>query len=151
MDTFVQPALLFNFDRKHCEHMAEYILKTLKAAENAWRANSVEWKRKLERWEDWKLREKERARALERIKKQDKEETQRIDDRSWESTFDPNDPSSQFSFSVPATYQKTELLEDIWLLERRSSVPQWVLKALWRGIGIHHSGMNKNYRSLVER
>lgn len=131
MYAFVQPALLFNFDRKNCERMAEYILETLQDTEEEWRANSVEWKRKLERWEDWKSREKERARALERIKKQDKEEPQRIDDRSWESTFDPDDPSPQFSFSAPAAYQKTDLEEDMRQLEWRSSVPQWVLKALW--------------------
>ena len=141
---------MFNFDRSHCERMVEQIFHRLEDAEEDWRTNNIEWKRKVERWEDWKSREKDRARAREKLKKGDLEDIQRTDG-SWESTFDPNDPSPQFSFSRQAAYPKQDLQEDIRLLERRSLVPQWVCKALWRGIGVHHSGMNKNYRSLVER
>lgn len=148
---FAQPALLFNFDRKNCEAMAEYLLDQLTLAEYQWRESSPEWARKITRFEAWQAREKERARALARLQKADKEESQRTEDRSWESTFDPDDPSPQFSFASPSAYQKEELMDDLRVLRWRSGTPEWAYQALWRGIGVHHSGMNKNYRSLVER
>jgi hypothetical protein len=48
-------------------------------------------------------------------------------------------------------YPREELDEDIRELARWSGVSSWILSALKRGIAIHHSGMNKAYRSLIER
>ncbi|KDQ52162.1 hypothetical protein JAAARDRAFT_73245 [Jaapia argillacea MUCL 33604] len=148
------PALLFSFDRSYCEVMARDVLKSLERAEESWRETSPEWKRKIQAWETWRLRSKERERLAERVKKQKKDAddpTVPDTDSSWESSFDPDDPSPQFSFaSTSSTYTKKELDDDIYDLTRRGSVPDWVVRCLRRGIGIHHSGMNKHYRSTVE-
>ncbi|OBZ67834.1 hypothetical protein A0H81_12107 [Grifola frondosa] len=70
---------------------------------------------------------------------------------SLEASFNPQDPSPQFSFAgTPRGYSKSDLEEEIQSLARWKSAPEWALKALRRGIGIHHSGMNKHYRTLVE-
>ncbi|KAI0375726.1 P-loop containing nucleoside triphosphate hydrolase protein [Pilatotrama ljubarskyi] len=149
------PALLFNFDRKVCEKMAKAILDVLEKAESQWRENSPEWKRKVKQWELWVSKAKERERQAERLKKVKKEDEHpgaaAEPETSWEASFDPEDPSPQFSFAgTSPAFTKSDLDEEIKALARWSSAPEWALRALRRGIGVHHSGMNKHYRTLVE-
>ncbi|EJF61300.1 P-loop containing nucleoside triphosphate hydrolase protein [Dichomitus squalens LYAD-421 SS1] len=150
------PALLFNFDRKVCEKMAEAILDVLEGAEAKWRETSPEWKRKIRQWEVWVSKAKERERQAERQKKVKKEEANATPeaqqpDASWEASFNPDDPSPQFSFAgMSAAFTKEDLDDEIRSLARWKSAPEWALKCLQRGIGVHHSGMNKHYRTLVE-
>ena len=147
-----QPALLFNFDRNMCENMAAEVLRTLLESEKAWRKNSPEWQRKIDRWEEWKILQQERARHPTVVRKKDAEDMIRTEDRSWESTFDPKDPSPQFTFTgLSRSYGKREFTEDLYDLSRRAHLPEWAIPALRRGVGVHHAGMNKNYRNLVER
>jgi superfamily II RNA helicase len=70
-------------------------------------------------------------------------------EHSWENSFDPNEPSPQFSFTGITTYSRSDLAKNIQELRRWA--PDWALDALERGVGVHHAGMNKKYRSLVER
>ncbi|KAI0750894.1 P-loop containing nucleoside triphosphate hydrolase protein [Daedaleopsis nitida] len=148
------PALLFNFDRKVCEEMAKAILDVLETSEARWRETNLEWKRKLKQWEVWVSRAKERERQAERMKKVKKEKddtTAAEPETSWEASFNPDDPSPQFSFAgMSPAFTKEDLDEEIQSLARWHSAPEWALKALQRGIGVHHSGMNKHYRTLVE-
>ncbi|KAI0067591.1 P-loop containing nucleoside triphosphate hydrolase protein [Artomyces pyxidatus] len=154
------PALLFSLDRGNCEVMAQAIVLTLQRTEGRWRKTSNEWRRKVDAWEEWKARESDRKRLAEKVKKARKQDmdsdgpSQR-EDRSWESSFDPKDPSSQFSFAGTSAYSRAELAADIDTLRRRTSLAkdkgEWVFEALRRGIGVHHSGMARQYRSLVER
>lgn len=135
--------------------MADHVLDTLEKAEEAWRAQSPEWKRKVNQWKAWQERQKDKQRlaqkAAARKKNQDDDGPQQSEDlSSWESYFDPQDPSSQFSFAGTSSYPKEELLADIASL-RWTSTPESLFRALWRGVAIHHSGMNKGYRVLVER
>ena len=136
--------------------MAKHISETLESAEEAWRAQSPEWNAKVSQWKAWQARQKDKQRlaqkAATRKKKQDDDDDgpQPSEDLSWESYFDPQDPSPQFSFAGTSTYPKAELLADIASL-RWSSTPEYVIKALRRGVAIHHSGMPKGYRVLVER
>lgn len=131
-------------------------METLEKAEEAWRAQSPEWKRKVSQWKAWQVRQKDKQRlaqkAAARKKNQleDDDGPQQSEERSWESYFDPEDPSPQFSFAGTSAYPKDELLADIDSL-RWTSTPESLLRALWRGVAIHHSGMNKGYRVLVER
>ena len=136
--------------------MAKHILDTLEKAEETWRAQSPEWNRKVSQWKAWQARQQEKQRLVQkaaaRKKKQDDDDgPQQGEDLSWESYFDPEDPSPQFSFAGTSTYPKDELLADIAELRRWTSTEEFVLKALWRGVAVHHSGMNKGYRVLVER
>ena len=134
--------------------MASHILKTLENAEKVWRAKSPEWEGKIGRWEAWKTRQKNKKRlaqkATARKRDADDEMLQEGENHSWESYFDPKDPSPQFSFACASAYAKEELLEDIKSLSW-TSTPDFLFRALRRGIAVHHSGMNKTYRVLVER
>ena len=108
----------------------------------------------MDRWEAWKTRQKVKERLAQKGRKRDPDDEmpQESENRSWESYFDPEDPSPQFSFAgtVTSAYTKEELLEDIGSLSW-SSTPEFLKRALRRGIAVHHSGMNKTYRVLVER
>src|SRR6266852_5088390 len=132
--------------------MASHILETLEKAEEVWRAESPEWKRKVGRWETWRTRQKNMERlaqkAAARKRDPDDEMSQEGEDRSWESYFDPKDPSPQFSFADTSAYAKQELLADIGLLSWTSTT-DFLFRALRRGIAVHHSGMNKTYSGLV--
>jgi len=134
--------------------VAKYVLDTLEGAEEAWRAQSPEWKHKVNQWKAWQARQKDKQRlaqkAAARKKNQDDDGPQQSEELSWESYFDPQDPSPQFSFAGTSTYPKEELLADIASL-RWTSTPEFLFRALRRGVAIHHSGMNKVYRVLVER
>jgi ATP-dependent RNA helicase DDX60 len=132
--------------------MASHILDSLERAEEAWRAESPEWKRKISQWEAWQARQKNRERlaqkAAARKKDANDDIAQHSEDRSWESYFDPEDPSPQFSFAGAAAYPKEELIKDMASLRWTS---EYLYRALRRGIAVHHSGMNKTYRVVVER
>ena len=133
--------------------MARHITGALERAEEQWRRNSPEWKQKLIQWDAWKAQSKQRelAEARARKKRKGEEDENGYDrpDASWESSFDPNDPSPQFSFIGPHT-SKVQLDEDIKNLSW-TSIPPWTFAALRRGIGIHHAGMHKHYRTMIER
>jgi hypothetical protein len=134
------------------------LLSTLQDAERQWRATSPVWQQKLRDWDIWKSRSKERERLAEMQKKLKKrpdagdESRSGAGDYSWESTFNPDDPASEFSFAgAHTTYSKADLDHDIRDLSRWTTAPPWALEALARGIAVHHAGMNKKYRSLIER
>ncbi|KAF8146445.1 hypothetical protein K438DRAFT_507113 [Mycena galopus ATCC 62051] len=146
------PAILFSFDRTDCEILAQVLLSTLQTAESKWREEDPKWTEKIHQWEKWLRRAKERERAAEktakRRKDEDSPESPLEQEHSWESSFDPNDASPQFSFAGATAYSKLDLAEQIQDLRRY--VPEWALQALERGVGVHHAGMNKKYRSLAE-
>lgn len=148
---------MFSFDRTDCEILARELLSALESAENTWRESSAEWNDRLRLWKNWKLHAKERERLVERAKKQKKDpnfsERQDTPESSWERSFDPDDPSPQFSFAGShrdTSYSKSELNEDLKQLQW-ASIPSWALACLRRGIAVHHAGMHRHYRSLVER
>jgi ATP-dependent RNA helicase DDX60 len=134
--------------------MAGHILSVLEKTEQAWREQSPEWKHKVSQWEAWLARQKNKERVAQKAaaRKRDPsdDEPQQSEDRSWESCFDPRDPSPQFSFASASAYPKKGLLADIDSI-KWAKTPDFLLRALWRGIAVHHSGMNKVYRALVER
>ncbi|CAL1698804.1 unnamed protein product [Somion occarium] len=146
------PAILFNFDRTACEKMAIHIVNALEAAEQEWR-KGPEWQEKLRQWERWQMKVKDRQRQAQKAAKRDKknkDEEHVESTRSWEETFDPDDPSPQFSFaSAKGSYTKTDLMADLEDI-RWVNIPLWALNCLRRGIAVHHAGMNKHYRTLIE-
>ncbi|KAF8155693.1 hypothetical protein B0H34DRAFT_506081 [Crassisporium funariophilum] len=148
------PAVLFSLDRTDCEIMAQHLVETLEVSEEQWRVSSPEWTRKVAKWETWKLQAKERERATERAKKQSKRRDDAEDshrtDTSWESSFDPEEPSPQFSFIGSHSSHSTLSLEEDIAKLKWTSVPRWTFAALRRGIAVHHAGMHKHYRTLIE-
>ncbi|EGO30017.1 hypothetical protein SERLADRAFT_413254 [Serpula lacrymans var. lacrymans S7.9] len=149
------PAILFSFDRTDCEIMAQDLLEALQQKEGRWRSTSAEHKRKMAEWENWLARAKDRERQAEKAKKVKKDpdapDSMDTTERSWQSSFDPEDPEPQFSFAGQHTsYSKSDLNDDIRGMSRWNSAPEWALQCLRRGIAVHHAGMNKRYRTLVE-
>ena len=106
----------------------------------------------MKKWQDWKASEKLRQRDLERRKKQrnnDESELVGLSEDPWDN-FDPNQIIPEFSFAG-RSYDVETLEKDLELLHHRSSTPKWAIQAIRRGIAVHHSGMNKKYRDIVER
>lgn len=143
---------MFHFDRTGCEKAAKTLLNSLEEAETAWREASPEWARIMQQWQTWKSQAKAREAQAEKMRKNrnaDEEDVLSTEDPAWQQSFDPNDPSAQFSFLSPKCSKALieEAIDDM----RWTSTPPWALRALRRGIGLHHSGMNKHYRTTVER
>jgi len=96
------------------------------------------------------MKQMERA-AKERPDKEDKPQST-LSEAPWEASFDPSEPSKNFTFAGNyASVSKEVVDKEITSLAGWSGVDKRALAALKRGIGIHHSGMNKAYRGLVER
>ncbi|TRM63126.1 hypothetical protein BD626DRAFT_495574 [Schizophyllum amplum] len=153
------PAIIFNFDRSYCEIIAIELVNNLERAERTWRQKSPAWKSRVEEWEKWQASAKDRQRQETRAKrnatKDDDGPSASTNTHSWQTSFDPKAPSEGFTFAGVHAYTKEELDEDIGEVEWRSRgvarrMP-WIFKALRRGIAVHHSGMNKHYRTLIER
>jgi ATP-dependent RNA helicase DDX60 len=89
------------------------------------------------------------------MKRQKKDEDEIPDDGesiSWQTSFDPDDVLPQFSFAgITRDYSREELEKDIMELRLRAHLAPWIVQALRRGIAVHHAGMNKSYRGLIER
>lgn len=159
------PAILFNYDRSKCETICEALMAQLETAETAWKSSSSTWKTKLAAFEQWKkLQEgKKSKKAPLKTKKKgsskddDDEKTSKAEserenlesETSPFTRFDPNAPVDGFHFANEKTLQPSEMAEYMWRLERRHVAP-WLCKALTRGIGVHHAGMNRAYRQVVE-
>ncbi|TDL25294.1 P-loop containing nucleoside triphosphate hydrolase protein [Rickenella mellea] len=146
------PALLFSFDRHACEVMATTVTDALEVAEDKWKEGNLQWKSKLQEWQNWRANEGKRRQADERARKMqkaDKDLPFEAASPTWEATFNPSDPLDDFSFADIRKHSKHAMQSDLEDL-KWVSVPEWAVRALRRGIGVHHAGMNKAYRSLIE-
>ncbi|KAJ3508807.1 hypothetical protein NLJ89_g5555 [Agrocybe chaxingu] len=145
------PAILFNFDRSNCEILAKTLVCALETAEQEWRSEDPNWKARVRQWNIWKEREKLRERTTAK-----KQRNKALDDEdrdvspSWEASFDPKEPSPQFSFANPRSYSYSDMETDLAAIAWACTSIPWALSALRRGIAVHHAGMNKQYRSLIE-
>lgn len=158
------PAILFNFDRGMCEKICQTVVGQLADAEKAWKESSPKWKAHLKAWEEWK---KVQAKKGSKQAKPSKAKTSREDgegDRTSKSEqqrdaansdysvfdgFDPEAPVDGFHFADHKRLQTSELEDYVKQLGRRN-VQQWLIDAVSRGIGVHHAGMNRKYRQVVE-
>ncbi|KAL9943049.1 hypothetical protein D7B24_009616 [Verticillium nonalfalfae] len=164
------PAIAFNYDRAQCEEALKTVLAHLSAKETAWKESSKEWKQKLADYEEWKKAGLKAAKAKPKKdrpaagNKDDRQGGSRDDNKNskmqtaqanasievspWES-FDPEDPLEQFSFGDRTRLSRTEFAE---MTDDLSSdkVDQWLVQSLKRGLGVHHAGMNRRYRQVVE-
>jgi ATP-dependent RNA helicase DDX60 len=152
------PAILFNYDRAGCEHVANTILSQLIAAEKQWRASSSAWKTKVAEFEAWKkskeskqLQKKLESAAKSKQKTKDDGEKLSKQDRSREQSdftdlrfvgFEPSAPSAEFSFANEKVVDFDELRLIIKRLRWRE-IPETLIDAFRRGIGVHHAGMNR--------
>lgn len=152
------PAILFNYDRNACEDIAFRILSDLEEAENEFKATDAAWKKKVSKWEQWKkdqakadaLRQKTtKAKAKGKRDEDDVPDGIMDDDPSTMAGFNPDAPLERFSLGDETKLTRTDLEWMIWSLRWKNLNPA-ILNALRRGIGIHHAGMNRKYRQIVE-
>ena len=137
--------------------MGRHIYNQLLNAEKMFKERDTMWQQKLKTWDQWKAQAKERERAAAREKrntgklKADLElrmQSENPNER-WEN-FNPDAPLDDFSFlNTKAPYSIQELLHDCSEI-KWAGTPVWAMVCLRRGIGVHHSGMSKAYRALLE-
>lgn len=153
------PAILFNFDRLACEKIAIAILSSLERAEESWKKGSAKWKSLMEGYEQWKAKTSKNVKVRkdirskkknkdgdeERLSKAETEKESAEKERSKYESFDPNEPCEGFSFAVP-TKGETAEIEDYFKKMEWRGVSKWLMRALRRGIAVHHAGMNRHYR-----
>jgi superfamily II RNA helicase len=145
--SYFQPAIIFNFDRSDCDIIVQTLTEELVRAEKAWRDTNKEWKQKVADWEEWKRQSKIREQKARNAKRNPNDD-KKPEVQTWHSSFRPSNPSTGFTFAGLGS-SMNELEEAIETLSY-TSVPEWQIKALRRGIAVHHAGTNKSYRTLVE-
>lgn len=159
------PAILFSYDRIKCEEIGEAVLVQLTAGESKWKENSSWWKKHINDWEQWKIAQAKMGgkRATKPVaKKRGKDEeddgpgtkADRMQDMadieaSPFATFNPDAPIDGFHFAAKHKLVTSELDGYLRPLKKRG-IAQWLIDALSRGIGVHHAGMNRKYRQVVE-
>ncbi|KAK1622681.1 hypothetical protein BDP81DRAFT_507281 [Colletotrichum phormii] len=167
------PAILFNYDRLGCEKIIIKLLQVLEDAEQKYRRTSTEWARKMVAYQKWRQVKGSKA-AKKRAKTtmaagaaSSKEERRATKDSgaalsqtdlvredanrdfsSWEG-FDPKAPLPQYNFADTTKLTVEELEVRIRSLDDLGIKPR-LIDALRRGLGVHHAGMNRQYRQVVE-
>lgn len=158
------PAIFFNYDRHKCEGIALYVLEQLKDAESQWKETSPAWKSKLKGFEEYK-KNQAKASAKKLVKaaakkkgkeddddpgsKMDRMKDAASDEANPYANFDPEAPVDGFHFAAKQKAEASELSGYFYQMTRRGVSP-WLTLALRRGIGVHHAGMNRKYRQVVE-
>ena len=159
------PAILFNYDRGKCEAICLSLLKQLKSAEDKWKKESPKFKAEVAEWELWKktqakLAAKKPAKPAAKKKgnRDPDEETSTKADQVQDAanseanrlaSFDPDRAIEGFHFAARQKQEESELA--IWFRQlTKRGVQSWLIAALFRGIGVHHAGMNRKYRQIVE-
>lgn len=156
------PAIFFSYDRHKCEMICQAVVSQLIAAEKRWKERSNTWKKHLSDWEQWKkeqnkLAAKKAPKAAPKKRNKDDDDSlgskaDRIQDAANADTspfasFDPDAPIDGFHFAAKHKVELSELDRDLSFLKKRG-LPSWLIGALTRGIGVHHSGMNRKYRQV---
>ncbi|KAK5152342.1 hypothetical protein LTR04_006425 [Oleoguttula sp. CCFEE 6159] len=168
------PAILFNYDRSRCEDIARAVMDQLKSSEEEWKNSSPKWKKKLEGFEQWKKEQEKKTFRKVKVNRKKAAKSKRGEDDDGEpedesekltkadlakdaasvdispfATFDPDAPVEGFHFANHKRLQGSELAMYVRQLGKRGINP-WLIEALTRGIGVHHAGMNRKYRQVVE-
>lgn len=148
------PAILFDYDRDHCEKTLRTLQEQLTRAENSWKDSSPDWKKKLAEYERWKKTNSQKDKMASAAKSRPREEPElsKIDlmressteASKWES-FDPDAPLDAFSFANRTAMLGSELASLVKRLSDANQDPV-IVGALRRGIAVHHAGMNRGYR-----
>lgn len=155
------PGIIFNYDRGLCERICETLMTQLETAEAQWKETSPKWKSDLKKWEEYKAimakANKRNPPKLSKKKGNDEDGLTKEDiardganneANPWAS-FDPERPVDRFHFADNKKLTREEL--DVYERELvRRDVAEWLIRALRRGIGVHHAGMNRKYRQVCE-
>lgn len=147
------PAILFSYDRAICEKLCSNIVQQLEGAEGLWKKASPEWATTLRKWTEHneaknsraaKKQAKSAARNLEGSKEERMREVM-AEGSSFLDYFNPEDPLPQFSFADKSRCSLEELNEELGILATIHLLPSYLVSALGRGIGVHHTGLNREF------
>ncbi|KAI8808534.1 hypothetical protein BJ742DRAFT_677787 [Cladochytrium replicatum] len=166
------PALMFMYDRTGCDKLAIKLLSKLEDEEREYKT-TAEYRIKLE---DYEQHMADVKRAMEAFEKEQqskrKVKVARTDEDAGPSViqsptlpqlpkhldgFNPNRPDPRFTFADYRSSQyevvQKEIDAMIYKMKRNAAlnpVDLTLLRALARGIGVHHAGKNRKFRQLVE-
>ena len=156
------PAILFNYDRAACERLCRVVTSQLEEAEQEYKTTSDSWKRKVQNYEKRKATSLAKASVQKGAKKVGKSTKQTDTDgkldrelASMESesdlfdAFEPEAPVEGFHFANNKLLSDSDLSEYLETLTWMG-LSSWLNAGLRRGIGVHHAGMNRKYRQIVE-
>jgi superfamily II RNA helicase len=149
------PALMFSYDRAICEYICENLASQLKEAETHYRETDPRWAKKIKEWETYMERKKKMGNKMRKVKpdegltKLDMARDQGEAEASVLDSFNPEDPLPEFSFADFKRYSKSDYESDLKTFEKWE-VPEILVEAFKRGIGVHHSGLPRRYRQAVE-
>ena len=160
------PAIFFNYDRNRCEGICKAVIQQLIEAETRWKESSPVWKAKLTGFEKWKTEQAKMAgkRPAKKVStkkgkggdddddpssKMDKIQDAASDEANPYANFDPEAPVDGFHFAARHKAEASELSMYYGQMKWRG-LPPWLTDGLQRGIGVHHAGMNRKYRQVVE-
>ncbi|TFB04273.1 hypothetical protein CCMA1212_003805 [Trichoderma ghanense] len=154
------PALIFHYDTHGCEQIVKMIFDNLVGAEEKWKDSSAEWAQKVKDFTAWKktasIQQKRKTVQQDRAKGRDDERMSKdeqlrqeasVEISRWAS-FDPDEPLERFSFADTTKMQASEVHGIVEPL--KTKVGRWKIDALRRGLGVHHSSLNREYRQAVE-
>jgi hypothetical protein len=163
------PAIVFNYDRVQCENMMKDIVNELEINETAWKDANASWREKLAEFEQFskeqeaiKTKSKDGKSKVIKTKRKsdDKEDEEKMSKANrereagsaeydkWDG-FDHRAPVHGFHFANAKKLLQSELDEYKYQLHKRG-VAEWLISSMNRGIGVHHAGMNRKYRQVVE-
>ena len=153
------PALVFNFDQRICEDLARTMVTQLEEAEEAHK-QSPEWKAYVKRRTEQMHQQKKSLKAFQaakdtKNKKEDGEGDAKgdMDEPELVDCSIPDIlPSYAFCHGDRGDGLKKEDIERLQKeLEHDFDKDHFLLKALERGIGVHHAGLPTKYRNNVEK
>eukprot|EP01122_Echinamoeba_exundans_P010665 TRINITY_DN4042_c0_g1_i2.p1 TRINITY_DN4042_c0_g1~~TRINITY_DN4042_c0_g1_i2.p1 ORF type:complete len:1899 (+),score=464.46 TRINITY_DN4042_c0_g1_i2:266-5962(+) len=143
------PAICFNFERKYCEDLAITVGKFLEDKEKAWR-QSPEYLDQVRRYNKSLEMAKQNEKQQAKQKRQNVEQ-QMADAEMMDQGVNPADmmhPDCSFT-TIGEVMSRSELDEDKASIG--DTVHPILVRALRRGVGVHHAGLHKRYLQTVER
>lgn len=157
------PAIIFNYERFQCVRICQSLVSSLEDAEAAFKAKDYTWQKKMTDFEEWKRRNAsgDTKNENKKLTKKNRSEHGGPDskaDKMYEAAsrdadpfngFDPDEPLDGFHFAVKHKAEAEEL-DSINRQFIRKGLASWLMAGLKRGIGVHHAGMNRKYRQVVE-
>jgi ATP-dependent RNA helicase DDX60 len=143
------PAICFNFERKYCEDLAITVGKFLEDKEKDWR-QSPEYLDQVRRYNKSLEMAKQNEKQQAKQKRQNVEQ-QMADAEMMDQGVNPADmmhPDCSFT-TIGEVMSRSELDDDKASIG--DSVHPILVRALRRGVGVHHAGLHKRYLQTVER
>ncbi|KAG9307133.1 hypothetical protein G9A89_016961 [Geosiphon pyriformis] len=153
------PAIFFHFDRHGCIHLASKILEKLELYETQTRENDMDYqKRKREAIARTNAKEKMTKKGSEGKKKVGRGKSDNWDDNETSipedspEIFDWEKHDPRFTFAhIQSNVSKQELEALLKYSQKQMKGNNiFLLRALERGIAVHHGGMPKKYLQAVE-